>query len=657
MTENRRTGYGSGQAAIPLAPVPFPTNKTLGTTDYTYNFGQLAYEVPNTRWVLYSGDGLWIPVVAGSGNVGYLAGNSGGNVPPNSGGVINVVGDGTTISIVGNPSTHTLTASLVGGLEAIEEFIPDSGTSPVVPNSSGQVTMTGTGGVLTTVGGTNTLTFNVPAGGGLSLAAFGSTPNADGLTLTTGVLNMQPADGTHPGGVSTTSQTFGGAKNFAVSASSPIFAVLSGGGGTAQIEYPSSAANYNFNLPATAGTSGYFLTSAGGGSSPMTWTQSSILANSFVTDSGTVTPSSGVVDILGQATPSVTGIKFTGSGNVITGTMFSPFKGNFNFTQSTAGTSETLEVSHSDNSNTGSHAILQASVGGTSGGDAFALFNVGSSLSYAFGIDNATSGGPLCLNYAASGSTTPGVSGSIMLYNPTYNNWSFGAGNTSNNTAAIEIARNQTTQGGGIACNNTNATSTADCVIGVTTANGGGVPYFITGVNGVQVYTFGIDQNDANQFKIRYGGTTFGTGSTAFQISSSGAVQISNAYTLPTTAGTANYVLTTNGSSAASWQPAGTGGLTITSVAHAASPYTVLAADEFIAVDCSGGVVTIKLPNAPSTGREIYIKDSKGNAGTNNISVTTVGGTVTIDGQTTYTMSTNYQSISVVFDGSNYEVF
>lgn len=97
--------------------------------------------------------------------------------------------------------------------------------------------------------------------------------------------------------------------------------------------------------------------------------------------------------------------------------------------------------------------------------------------------------------------------------------------------------------------------------------------------------------------------------------------------------------------------------LSITSVTHAASPYTVLSTDEFLAVQSSGGAITILLPNAPTTGRVIYIKDSNGAANTNNISVTTVGGVVTIDGSTTYTMNTNYGSINVIFDGSNYEVF
>ncbi len=46
----------------------------------------------------------------------------------------------------------------------------------------------------------------------LSIGNFGNTPNSKGLSLAADVLNMQPADGTHPGGVSITSQTLAGAK-------------------------------------------------------------------------------------------------------------------------------------------------------------------------------------------------------------------------------------------------------------------------------------------------------------------------------------------------------------------------------------------------------------------------------------------------------------
>jgi hypothetical protein len=50
--------------------------------------------------------------------------------------------------------------------------------------------------------------------GDLTLSAFGSTPNANGLSITGQVLNMQPASGTHPGGVSITGQSFAGNKEF-----------------------------------------------------------------------------------------------------------------------------------------------------------------------------------------------------------------------------------------------------------------------------------------------------------------------------------------------------------------------------------------------------------------------------------------------------------
>jgi len=94
-----------------------------------------------------------------------------------------------------------------------------------------------------------------------------------------------------------------------------------------------------------------------------------------------------------------------------------------------------------------------------------------------------------------------------------------------------------------------------------------------------------------------------------------------------------------------------------TTTNNAASPYTVLATDYYISVDASGGVVTIKLPNAPTTNRLIIIKDKNGNSATNNISITTVGGAVTIDGQTTYTLNSNYSSVSLLFNGTSYEVF
>jgi hypothetical protein len=94
-----------------------------------------------------------------------------------------------------------------------------------------------------------------------------------------------------------------------------------------------------------------------------------------------------------------------------------------------------------------------------------------------------------------------------------------------------------------------------------------------------------------------------------------------------------------------------------TSVAFGASPYTALATDYYISCVSSGGAITIKLPNAPTTNRLFIIKDKSGNASVDNISITTVGGAVTIDGETTYTIAGNYGSITLLFNGVSYEIY
>lgn len=94
-----------------------------------------------------------------------------------------------------------------------------------------------------------------------------------------------------------------------------------------------------------------------------------------------------------------------------------------------------------------------------------------------------------------------------------------------------------------------------------------------------------------------------------------------------------------------------------TSVNHAASPYTVLATDYYIAADVTAGVISILMPNAPTTGRTIVVKDKVGLAATSNITVTTVGGAVNIDGATSFVMNTAYESAEFIFNGTSYEVF
>jgi hypothetical protein len=90
---------------------------------------------------------------------------------------------------------------------------------------------------------------------------------------------------------------------------------------------------------------------------------------------------------------------------------------------------------------------------------------------------------------------------------------------------------------------------------------------------------------------------------------------------------------------------------------HASSPYSAANTDYYISADPTLGTITVLLPNAPPTLTLYIIKDRTGQASTNNISVTTVGGVVTIDGATTVTMKSNYESIELLFNGTSYEVY
>ena len=86
------------------------------------------------------------------------------------------------------------------------------------------------------------------------------------------------------------------------------------------------------------------------------------------------------------------------------------------------------------------------------------------------------------------------------------------------------------------------------------------------------------------------------------------------------------------------------------------SPYVVLNTDDVLGVDTSVIPITIQLPNAPTTGRSWVVKDLMGTAVADNITVTTVGGVVLIDGMATFVMNSNYESATLFFNGTSYMI-
>jgi hypothetical protein len=88
--------------------------------------------------------------------------------------------------------------------------------------------------------------------------------------------------------------------------------------GTVAIQNPSATTAYNFNLPATVGTSGQFLTSQGGGSTPMIW-------STLTPGTGTTVVSSGGTTTIGLTLTNLTdvgtdGITVTNGTNAVIGT-------------------------------------------------------------------------------------------------------------------------------------------------------------------------------------------------------------------------------------------------------------------------------------------------------------------------------------------------
>ena len=92
-------------------------------------------------------------------------------------------------------------------------------------------------------------------------------------------------------------------------------------------------------------------------------------------------------------------------------------------------------------------------------------------------------------------------------------------------------------------------------------------------------------------------------------------------------------------------------------VTNAMSPYEVTADDYFISCNSSTGAITIQLPNSPSLYDQFVVKDRTGNASTNTITVTTVGGAILIDGDTSVEFVDDYESLELLWNGTSYESF
>lgn len=139
------------------------------------------------------------------------------------------------------------------------------------------------------------------------------------------------------------------------------------------------------------------------------------------------------------------------------------------------------------------------------------------------------------------------------------------------------------------------------------------------------------------------------TGSGGFVASGSGAVSTASG-NISTTSG--NLVVTA-GTALIGGKLTTDAGVNVATVAKTAA-YTVdLATDYIILCDTTGGAFTITLPASHTAGDTVIVKDSGGAGAANPITIDP-SDTDTIDGAATFTTLTNYQSATLVSDGTNW---
>ena len=210
---------------------------------------------------------IWGPVGTASIVTATLTGNSGGVVGVDAFNNIDVVGDGTTIVIAGNPGAHSLTASTAGTVAT--SYTEDSGTA--IPSAGVLQVVGGTG--VNTAGSGNTITINAASAVPLTFTEDTGTavPSANDIIM---------AGGT---GIATS-----GAGHTVTIATSGIVA-------TSYTEDAGSAIPSVGVLKIVGGTG---ISTAGAGNT-VTITNTSAASIQFNEDSGIATPSAGIVKIVG----------------------------------------------------------------------------------------------------------------------------------------------------------------------------------------------------------------------------------------------------------------------------------------------------------------------------------------------------------------------
>jgi hypothetical protein len=378
--------------------------------------------------------------------------------------------------------------------------------------------------------------------------------------------------------------------------SNTAYAVLCGGTSTTS----------HIQSIASVGSAGYLLTSNGAGALPTFQAASGTGFVQTVTGDtgGALSPSAGNINILAgiSSTNSGSSVSFAGSGHTLT-----------------------LDVTDINNNTIFGKNAGNTSVSGT--------YNTALGLG---SLEGLTSGGSNVAIGANAGHAVQTGSYNAFL------GYGAGAGYTTSESSNITINANGSagnsntlTIGSGTGTGNYEINQAfVSGIYGITPGSADGIPVFIG--SGGQLGTVGNGTSLIATLTGNSGGAVSPASGNINVVGGTGVNVVGTPLTNTLTISATNVTTYTNVNT---------------------SPYVVLSTDDYLSVDCSGGAITVQLPNAATSGRIYEIKDRTGSAPTHNITVTTVGGAVNIDGATTFVMNTAYQAISVIGNGSTYEIF
>lgn len=408
------------------------------------------------------------------------------------------------------------------------------------------------------------------------------------------------------------------------------------------------------------------------------------VATSYVTNSGTAAPAANVLKVLGTAVAAQNiPIETTGSGNTVT--VVAQYA---SAAASSVGTNAGFSSFDSKDFTVDANGFVSASgtgflntLTGNLGGAIPPTANNINILTAGTTVKFSGSGSTLTQNFALSnlligttGSITTGTAntslGSSAAFSLTTGNRNVAVGGSAlssataslNNVAVGYVSLASATTGGGqnVAIGENALSSLLTGTNNVVVGQGSGTSYTSSETNNI-IIGRGITGtvSESNTIRIGNGSTTscYVTGIDGVNVGSVARVVTEASNQLGTaiiTAGTGITVIP----SANAITIAVTGSASTYVQVTGPTTYAALTTDYYISCDPSppAGIITITLPAAPTIYHMYVIKDRTGAASTNNITISPLGG-VLIDGAASYVLAGNFGAITLLFNGTNYEIY